>query len=742
MHCFYSCRNGFPTSTIRSLAVTSLILLAPGLPAEPPPTVVRVVEGGQLREFRVALDELARPGPRPQIFSFPDVASLAEARARAADRRETNGEEPVLVLYPTEGPRTDFTRRMLTPQVAVRIAAGTDVTALAAAVGARSVTPVAGLRGWQLFTAVSANASLELAARLAAQPAATAVQPQLARQHARKLVPNDPFFWQLWHLRNTGLNQGVPGVDLQVTNVWNTWRGSGMVIGIVDDGVQASHPDLAANFSAALSTNLNTGEFNLFYDYHGTQVAGAAAARGNNAIGGAGVAYEATLASIRLISDYTSDATDAQAMLHRNDAIQVKNNSWGATDADSLHASVLEGPGPLLAEAFATGTAEGRGGLGTIYVFAGGNGGAYGESVNYDGYANCVNVIAVGAVDDQGQPSSFSEPGACLTVCAPSGSGAEICNGGRQRIITTDLLGQDGRNWQLATCEMSDRDYTQNFSGTSAATPLVSGVTALMLQANPLLGWRDVKEILLRTGTRVQPADPEWVTNLAGIAHNPKFGGGLVSAQQAVQLATNWSNLAPPTTITVLRNDLALAVPDNDPAGITQEFAVTDANFRVEQARLSLSLPHERYGDLEITLTSPSGITSQLAGVHNTADAGYYGWSFSSVRNWGESAVGTWTLKVADLRATKEGTLDWVQLELLGSTPSRFWMTTSTEALPVLHATYNAPAWDCREFVFEASTNLTDWADLSTNRLCNGGSMEFTDTSAVNFPHRFYRLRW
>jgi len=737
----HSFLNGRRLSVILAFGLGA-ILPATRLPAASAPTTCRVTEGGQPREFQVALDELALPGARTEILHFPGRVSLDAVRTRAAQWQATHGAEPAFVLYPLNAPRNESTRRIATPHVAARLAAGADAHALAMAVGAEAAQPVAGAPGWWLFQAAGPNASLELAARLATQPAVSEVQPQLARQHARKLVPNDPFFWQLWHLRNTGLNQGTPGVDIQVTNVWDTWRGTGMVIGIVDDGIQANHPDLAANFNPGLSTNLNLSAFNPIYDYHGTMVAGTAAASGNNGLGGAGAAYQATFASIRLLSDYTTDATDAQAMLHRNDALQVKNNSWGAEDADGSAGSILDGPRPLMADALATGTAEGRGGRGTIYVFSGGNGRAYGEDVNYDGYANQVYAIAVGAVDDRGVQSSFSEPGACLTVCAPSGSGAAICNGGRQNIITTDLLGQDGRNWQFASCELPDRNYTQNFSGTSAAAPLVSGVAALLLQANPLLGWRDVKEILLRSATRVSPADPDWVTNRAGIAHNPKFGAGLVSAEKAVQLGANWVNLAPLATLAVAGSNLTLAVPDNAPAGVTQQFAITDSNFRVEQARLTLSLPHEHYGDLEVILTSPSGMSSRLASVHDTSDAGYHGWSFTSVRHWGESAVGTWTLKVADLRAGNVGTLEAAQLELLGSAPTRFWMTTTAESLPVLHATYNAPAANCREFVFEASTSLTDWSGIATNQVCNGGAMEFTDTNAVNFPQRFYRLRW
>lgn len=650
-----------------SLAGLGLLVPCPARCAASSTEAVRVIEGGVEREFRVALDELALPGASPRILSFAPLASAKDVRTHATAQAARHGAEPVLVLYPKEGPRTEANRRLLTRDVVVRLTADADPEALAFVAGADSVTPVADLPGWHRVQAARANDAGELAVKLAAQPFVTEVLPQLARPHARKLVPNDTDFWQLWHLRNTGQNLGTAGMDIRVTNVWDQYRGQGVVIGLVDDGIQGEHPDLAANYSAALSTNLNVGAFNPWYDDHGTRVAGTAAARGDNGIGVTGAAYESTLASIRLLSEYTTDETDAQAMLHRNDVIQVKNNSWGAWDSDGSYPSELDGPGPLMAEALVTGTSTGRGGLGTVYVFSGGNGRATDENVNNDGYANGVRVIAVGAVSDRGEQSSFSEPGACLTVVAPSGSGAEICRGGRQRILTTDLLGNDGQNWQFAYCEPSNRDYTQNFTGTSAAAPLVSGVVALLLQANPLLGWRDVKEILLRSATRVQPTDPEWVTNSAGIAHNPKFGGGLVNASNAVHLASTWANLGPMTTLAVVQTNLALPVPDNDPTGVSRSFTFSTAGFRVEHARLTLWLPHQKYGDLKVTLTSPGGITSVLTDLHNTDGPGYVGWSFSSVRHWGESAAGTWTLTVVDRRAGMTGTLEAATLELLGT---------------------------------------------------------------------------
>ena len=136
------------------------------------------------------------------------------------------------------------------------------------------------------------------------------------------------------------------------------------------------------------------------------------------------------------------------------------------------------------------GVSTGRGGKGVIYTLAGGNGLNCQEDVNYDGYANLIQVFAIGAIDYHGAQSSYSEPGACLVVSAPGGDD-------NQWLTTTDLIGSDGDNKNGGGGELSDVNYTQMFGGTSAATPLVSGVIALVLQANTNLNYRDVKEILL-----------------------------------------------------------------------------------------------------------------------------------------------------------------------------------------------------------------------------------------------------
>jgi subtilisin family serine protease len=147
----------------------------------------------------------------------------------------------------------------------------------------------------------------------------------------------------------------------------------------------------------------------------------------------------------------------------------------------------------------------GRGGKGTVFLWAGGNGNYNGDDSNYDGWAASPYAIAVSAIGDDGEAAPYSEPGANILVCAPS-------NGGTQGVTTTDITGSTGYNAGTGS-DYANGDYTNSFGGTSSATPAVAGVVALMLQANPNLGYRDVQEILMRSATTNDPNDGGWVTN-------------------------------------------------------------------------------------------------------------------------------------------------------------------------------------------------------------------------------------
>jgi len=617
-------------------------------------------DAGHVRTLEVASDELAVRGPGG-AYTIEKAGPFADAesiRRFARGRRVSAGEEADLVLYEPGVPRSLYSRRILTRGVRVRLEPGADAGAVAAAVGA-GVREAPGGNGWWILDAAGPGDALPLADALRAMKGVASADPLLAVQHQKRYTPNDTLFADQWHLVNTGQIGGTPGVDVRITNVWDTYRGSGIIIGICDDGLQTTHEDLSANVNTTLDWDWNGNDNNpdpdVSQDFHGTACAGVAAGRGNNAQGICGGAPQATLVGMRLIAGYVTDATEAEAMLHNNTVIWIKSNSWGPSD----NGYTVWGPGPLTRAALSNSVATGRGGKGTIFLWAGGNGLQYNDNVNYDGYANSIYTIAIAALDNTGGQSYYSEPGACLHATSPSSGD----NGG---ITTTDLMGSSGYNsgggWDLA-----DPDYTSYFGGTSSATPLVAGIMALILQANTNLGWRDAQEIIIRSARQISPSDTDWSTNSAGIHFNHKFGAGLVDARAAVTMAETWTNLGPQLWYESTQTNLALAIPDNNTNGTTVSFVVSGTNMRVEQVAATIYITHAARGNLAITLTSPSGMRSRLSERHNDVTANYANWTFTSVRHWGEELQGTWTVNVADRAAGATGVVKSVRLDFYGT---------------------------------------------------------------------------
>ena len=619
----------------------------------PAGTVWTFKDGAATHTYAIALDELYVPaGPSAErLRTLPLQSSLDTLLAAAAALAAQTGTPPRLVLYPVSGPRNEHSRRIVTPQVHIETDNLDAVRAAATSLG---------LAGWSTPDYAPGHAlaqvegdpaqPLRAAAVLAGLAHVTSAAPLLAAQHEKRALtlPNDPLFPQQWHLRNTGQQSGSAGIDINVVPVWPSFKGDHIAIGIVDDGVQLTHPDLSPNAALSGHYDWNGNDTNpapdVTEDYHGTSVAGLAAARGDNGIGVSGVAPLATLYGLRLIAAPTTDSEDAEAMSWKNDVIQIKNNSWGPGDDTPWY---LGYAGSLWQSAVDTGTTTGRGGLGTIYVFAAGNGKAYGDQGSKDAYAVDMHVIPVGAITNTGASASYSEGGAHLVVCAPGKAPSGI--------VTTDLTDSNGYNPDPDYAELSDQSYTQTFGGTSAATPIVSGVVALMLEANPALGWRDVKEILLRTSTQLQPSDSSWVTRDGGqpslplIKHHPFFGGGLVNAQAAISLAQTWTPLATAMSVTKSTTSGGQDIPDGGAALIIPLAPAASPILRVEHVEVTVNIVHDYRGDLEITLTSPAGTVSTLV-ASTTKDSGrnYDDWTFTSVRHWGESSAGTWKLSIRD----------------------------------------------------------------------------------------------
>ena len=185
---------------------------------------------------------------------------------------------------------------------------------------------------------------------------------------------------------------------------------------------------------------------------------------------------------------------------------------------------------------------------------------------------------------------------------------------------------------------------------------MVSGVVALMLEANPDLGWRDVREILARSARKVDPTHGDWTKNGAGLDVNHAYGFGLVDATAAINMALAWQNALPAKVFTN-RKDVGRQIPDGSDIGLSDEISVPDLGV-AEFVEVLFDAPdHPRLGDLEITLISPSGTKSVLSELHNQTFEvfRYRNWRFGTVRVLGERTVGSWRLEVRDRRIGNVG---------------------------------------------------------------------------------------
>lgn len=235
------------------------------------------------------------------------------------------------------------------------------------------------------------------------------------------------------------------------------------MISVVDDGVQVDHPDLSRHYLPEASWDFNRNVSDpspqSADDAHGTRCAGTALA-GANDFCGVGVAYNASLAAIRLLGEDANDVQEALALSHRLDLVDMYSCSWGPSD----DGRTVEGPSVLTNATLAFGTRRGRGGKGALYIYASGNGGQE-DGCNFDGYANSPFTITTGALAHDGTFAPYQE------IC--SAQLVTMYSGGRGQYVQTSSSN--------LTCTSPPCCYS-TFGGTSAAAPMLAGTLALVLQ--------------------------------------------------------------------------------------------------------------------------------------------------------------------------------------------------------------------------------------------------------------------
>ncbi len=211
-------------------------------------------------------------------------------------------------------------------------------------------------------------------------------------------------------------------------------------------------------------------------------------------------------------------------------------------------------------------------------------------------------------------------------------------------------------------------------------------MAALILQANPNLGWRDVQAILAysarQVGSAVGAAAQQheldiWQFNGArtwnggGLHFSNDYGFGLVDATTAVRLAENWLALGPAQTSTnevttsATITQAPQAIPDNVNTGLTYTFNLT-GSIAIEQMALRLQLNHTAMGDVLIDLVAPSGVTSNLWLRTNAGTAINADWTFATREFYGEAVAGTWTVRIRDLGTLGTGSVGNLTLDAYG----------------------------------------------------------------------------
>jgi len=543
-------------------------------------------------------------------------------------------------------------------------------------------------------------------------------------------VNGDPLRYQQWHLNNIGqktysLYSGSSGIDINVDSVLAAGiTGKGIKIAISDSGVEINHDDLYENVISGASR-----DYTLPAPYigtpttttaHGTAVSGIIAARGWNNIGGLGVAPLASIAGFQFLN---SAQTSSILIDQASGDFNIFNYSYG----DTLYYDTLSDENYLDHLRYQTLTNK------KFFVKSAGNEYAIGNDANFCAPHNAnfpfenesPFMIVVGAVNAEGEKAIYSNVGSNIWVSAPGGEYGDI----DPAILTTDLptcfKGYSKaqsfitNDFEYGHPENAKCNYTSTMNGTSSSAPIVSGVIALILEANPSLSYRDVKHILAVTSVRIDPNhnnpfgtdhpssvfsgcnnlnlasyDYElgWVKNDAdniyvfdvisgtefGVYYNNFYGFGLVDSAAAVSLAQdinqdpmNWLPLGTQVETNADLNsgvNISLSIPDGNKDGVTHSQNVT-SNLKVESVQIKIQITHPRSGEVGVELTSPNGTKSILMNINNS----FYldtdqnlNIVLTSHAFYGESSQGNWEIRVIDGKSGNTGTITRWSLNVLG----------------------------------------------------------------------------
>ncbi|HEY9908105.1 MAG TPA: S8 family serine peptidase [Thermosynechococcaceae cyanobacterium] len=590
-------------------------------------------------------------------------------------------------------------RVYLTSQITIQFAAGVSpetIAQITAPVGLQQLKPVAGIPNTFVF-ATTANATenpLKIANRLMQRSEVLTAEPNVSVKTESYYRPRDPIYPKQWHLNHTGGAELAANSHVFAEAAWDITRGNrSIVVAIMDDSVDLNHPDFQGAGKIVAPIDFKNNDFLPLpeedNDNHGTACAGVAVAE-ETGTGAVGIAPGCALMPIRTTGFLDDESIEQLFGWAVQKGAAVISCSWGP--------SAVYFPLSLRQRAALTLVAtKGRNGKGCVIVFAAGNANRptngnivergwpnnalSGMTAWLGGFTVHPDVITVSACTSLNKKAVYSNWGGEVSVCAPSNNappGFGLQSVGYVytppevrvylpglSIVTTDRLDATGYD---------PGNFADTFGGTSSACPLVAGVAALILSANPDLTAAEVKQILQQTADKIVDTDPDLQfgfrkgTYEAG-GRSDWFGFGKVNAFRAVQAAVQRQVAARAPSRQIQQQNLTpITIPDYDPAGVTSGIQITDA-ATVQDIQVRVTIDHSFLGDIEINLIAPTGqvvpLQSRILGRRTELRATYTLQTTPALKRLVNLPTqGTWRLQVVDQAMADTGTLKEWQLAI------------------------------------------------------------------------------
>ncbi|MDJ1172259.1 S8 family serine peptidase [Roseofilum sp. BLCC_M154] len=532
---------------------------------------------------------------------------------------------------------------------------------------------------------------IKIANRLMASPAVVVAEPNLIIPSQPMYRPRDGFYSQQWYLNHNGGNTLATGSHIDAERAWDMTRGDrSIVVAVADDAMDLNHPDFQGLGKIVAPKDFKGQDFipqpEGLVENHGTSCAGVAIAEENGS-GIVGVAPGCSLMPVRTTGFLDDNSIEQLFDWCASRGAAVISCSWGP--------AAVNFPLSLRQNAALTKAAtQGRQGKGCVIVFASGNANRpINDTVYEQGWPNNVisgntrwlagfpvhpNIIAVSACSSLSKKAIYSNWGKEIAVCAPSNNAppgiwlqqtgfiptppAVTSSTPGLGVFTTDRVGGAG---------YGTGDFTGTFGGTSSACPIVAGVAALVLSANPDLTAAQVKQILISNTDKITDLDPDPQFGFRkgtydSSGHSQWFGYGKVNAYKAV-LAAVRSRPTPPTVSRWIQrqNYASVAIRDYDSRGISSSIYVSETN-PLRDIQVTVDIDHSFLGDIEVNLIAPNNtkilLQNRTLGRQTRLQHTYTSSERPILKDLGYVSIkGVWKLQVIDYALGNTGTLrGWV----------------------------------------------------------------------------------